>query len=238
MAAFFYEPTTGNFRLRVNAGTTSIRFSACSSAGNFYRMGFQGLGPGGTTYSVYKNFVDASSATGTSHYTTNISVLPNPAPQRNNSPTRFTGTEVNVTATTNTDYVIEWQDIRFQGLVNPIANPYPIGSFTPLSPQAAGASINAGSTVLGGATLYPYANSVFGQRIKRGLFVLHLSAWRTITTNNVFHLGAWRTVTNGFIFSGGAWRAYYRNYNTTQVLTINEPGADELDFAVEVQALN
>lgn len=233
MAAFFWN-SPGGLRLRVNAGTTSIRFSAASSAGNFYRMGFQGLGPGGTTYNIYKNVVDTSSAAGTSHYTTNISVIPIPTAQANNSPTRFVGTETNVAATTNTDYAIEWQDIRFNGL----PNPFPIASFNPGNPQAGGASIDLGSTVLGGATLYPYAGSVFGLFTKQYTFVFHLSAWRTIVEKNVYHLGAWRAVQDTFVLSGGVWRDTYRNYATSQVLTINEPGPDALDFAVQVFALN
>lgn len=233
MAAFFWNSPAG-FRLRVNGGTTSIRFSAASNAGNFYRIGFQGLAPGGGTYNLYKNQVDFGSAAGTSHYTTNISVIPTPTPQANNSPTRFINTESAITVTTNTDYAIEWQDIRFNGL----PNPYPITSFTPGSPQAPGGSINAGSTVLGGATLYPYAGSIFGVFTKRYTFVLHLNAWRTITEKFVFHLGAWRTIQDTFVLQGGVWRDTYRNYETFQVITINEPGADALDYAAQVFALN
>jgi len=233
MAAFFWN-SPGGLRLRVNGGTTSIRFSAASNAGNFYRMGFPGLGPGGTTFNLYKNQVDFGSAGGTSFYTTNISVIPIPTPQANNSPTRFVNTEIAVTATANTDYAIEWQDIRFQGL----PNPYPIGSFGPGSPQAAGASIDIGSTNVGGTIVYPYAGSVFGLFRKRYTFVFHLAAWRTITEKFVFHLGAWRTIQDTFVLQGGVWRDTYRNYDTSQVMTINEPGADALDYAAQVFALN
>jgi hypothetical protein len=227
------------FTLRVDGGTTQIKFAAGSQAGNTYLVRI-GTSPN-LIASIGKNVVDAGGSSVCSGSLSPQNVLAFTV-NNANFPSADAGVstvETVINVTPDTTYAVSWWSFLFN---NPPTNYL---NFSQLDTRAI--ALLGGDTYTSLYTSPPSPASFVGSsvsypgystRTTQNLFVFSTGAWRIITQPYVFDGGAWRTMTNEYIKESGAWRTVYRNYDSSPYLTINDGGPDLLDFVVQVIAVN